>query len=165
MGGVSLGHEITPTGMQMFAPALFRWTDPTAWPWPFDVWLAFLVGGWLIPGLWRWFERRRATGWPLADGRIESTELAQPNFALTTRRRSHVARLRYSYSVFGNAYFGSEGRARFNFIHSTTVGERRMLENPPGRWKEGLDIAGSPTGSPQSDGRSRRCLMALVETE
>ena len=104
MGGVSLGHEITPTEMQMFAATLFQWTDPTTWPWSFDVWLALLVGGWLAPALWRWLQQRRATGWPLADGRIESTEV--PNFALTTRRGYHVARLRYSYSVFGNAYSG-----------------------------------------------------------
>jgi hypothetical protein len=106
VGRVSLGHEITPTEMQMFAPALFRWTDPATWPGPFDVWLALLVGGWLVPGLWRWLQQQRATGWPLADGRIESTEVAKPNFALTTRRGYHVARLRYSYSVFGNAYSG-----------------------------------------------------------
>ena len=120
-----------------FLEALFRWTDPTTWPLPFDIWLVLLVGGWLVPGLWQWFERRQASGWPLADGRIESTEVVDPNFVPTTRRGYHVARLRYSYSVFGNAYSGVYKRK-----FPTQLEARNFLRDVEGK---GVAVRYSPT--------------------
>ena len=89
----------------MFAAAPFRWTDPATWPWIIYVWLALLVGGWLLSS-WRWLKRRRAAGWPIADGRIESTEVTKPNFSFTTKRGYYVAQLVYSYSVAGSIHSG-----------------------------------------------------------
>jgi Protein of unknown function (DUF3592) len=71
----------------------------------FYVWLALLVGGWLLSS-WRWLKRRRAAGWPIADGRIESTEVTKPNFSFTTKRGYYVAQLGYSYSVAGSIHSG-----------------------------------------------------------
>jgi hypothetical protein len=89
----------------MFAAASFRWTDPATWPWIIYLWLVILVGGWLLSS-WRWLKRRRAAGWPIADGRIESTEVTKPNFSFTTKRGYYVARLGYSYSVAGSSHSG-----------------------------------------------------------
>jgi hypothetical protein len=82
-----------------------RWTDPTTWPWIIYLWLALLVGGWLLSSR-RWLKRRRAAGWPIADGRFESTEVTKPNFSFTTKRGYYVAQLGYSYSVAGSTYSG-----------------------------------------------------------
>ena len=89
--------------MQVTVP--IRWTDPTTWPWIIYLWLALLVGGWLLSS-WRWLRRKRATGWPIADGRIESTEVTKPNFSFTTKRGHYVAQLGYSYSVAGSIHSG-----------------------------------------------------------
>jgi hypothetical protein len=89
----------------MFSNAPFRWTDPASWPWIIYVWLALLAGGWLLSS-WRWLQRRRAAGWPIADGRIESTEVTKPNFSFTTKRGYYVAQLGYSYSVAGKIHSG-----------------------------------------------------------
>jgi hypothetical protein len=89
----------------MSALAPFRWADPATWPWMIYVWVALLVGGWLLSS-WRWLKSRRATGWPIADGRIESTEVAKPNFSFTTKRGYYVAQLGYSYSVAGSIHSG-----------------------------------------------------------
>src|SRR5580693_6771511 len=87
-----------PAKMQtMFAAAPFRWTDPTTWPWIIYLRLAVLVGGWLLRW-WRWLKRRRAAGWPIADGRIESTEVTKPNFHSP---RSVVTSWRIRVLVFG----------------------------------------------------------------
>lgn len=93
----------------MFANMPFRWTDPTTWPWIIYFWLALLVGGWLLSS-WRWLKRRRAAGWPIADGRIESTEATKPNFSFTTKRGYYVAQLGYSYSVAGSIHSGQYKR-------------------------------------------------------
>lgn len=69
------------------------------------VWLAFLLAGWMVPA-WRWLRRKRAAGWPVADGRIESVEVSKPNFSFTTRRGYYVAELGYSYSVAGTLNSG-----------------------------------------------------------
>ena len=69
------------------------------------VWLAFLMAGWMVPA-WRWLRRKRAAGWPVADGRIESVEVRKPNFSFTTRRGYYVAELGYSYSVAGTLNSG-----------------------------------------------------------
>ena len=82
-----------------------RWTDPATWPWIIYVWLAVLIGGWLLSS-WRWLRRRRATGWPIGDGRIESTEVTKPNFSFTTKRGNYLAKLGYSYSVAGSIHAG-----------------------------------------------------------
>jgi hypothetical protein len=63
------------------------------------------LGGWLISS-WRWLKRRRAAGWPIADGRIESTEVTKPNFSFTTKRGYCVAQMGYSYSVAGTLHSG-----------------------------------------------------------
>ena len=69
------------------------------------MWLAFLMAGWMAPA-WRWLRRKRAAGWPVADGRIESVEVRKPNFSFTTRRGYYVAELGYSYSVAGTLNSG-----------------------------------------------------------
>ena len=89
----------------MLVTVPIRWTDPTTWPWIIYLWLALLVGGWLLSS-WRWLRRKRATGWPIADGRIESTEVTKPNFSFTTKRGHYVAQLGYSYSVAGSIHSG-----------------------------------------------------------
>ena len=89
----------------MLANTPFRWTDPATWPWIIYVWLVLLVGGWLFSSS-RWLRRRHATGWPIADGRIESIEVTKPNFSFTTKRGYYVAQLGYSYSVAGSIHSG-----------------------------------------------------------
>jgi hypothetical protein len=59
----------------------------------------------MVPA-WRWLRRKRAAGWPVADGRIESVEVNKPNFSFTTRRGYYVAELGYSYSVAGTLNSG-----------------------------------------------------------
>jgi len=55
---------------------------------------------------WRWLKRRRAAGWPIADGRIEWTEVTKPTFSFTTKRGYYVAQVGYSYSVAGSSNSG-----------------------------------------------------------
>jgi len=69
------------------------------------LWLAIMLAGWSIPA-WRWLKRKRAAGWPIADGRIESVEVSKPSFSLTTKRGYYVAELGYSYSVAGTLNSG-----------------------------------------------------------
>lgn len=85
--------------------APLQWTDPSTWPWMIWVWIAFLAAGW-TPGLWRWFQRNRASGWPIADARIESVEVVKPGFSFTRRRGHYTAKLGYSYSVAGSLHSG-----------------------------------------------------------
>jgi hypothetical protein len=85
--------------------APFRWTDPTTWPWMFYVWLAFILAGWMVP-VWRWLRRKRAAGWPVVEGRIESVDVNKPSFSFTTKRGYYVAELGYSYSVAGTLNSG-----------------------------------------------------------
>ena len=95
-----------PAKMQtMFAAAPFRWTDPTTWRWIIYLRLAVLVGGWLLRW-WRWLKRRRAAGWPIADGRIESTEIHETEFSFTAKRGYQLAQSGYSYSVAGSTHSG-----------------------------------------------------------
>lgn len=82
-----------------------RWTDPATWPWVVWVWFALILFGW-IASLWRWLQRKRALGWPIADGRIESVGVRKPNFSLTTKRGYYVSELSYSYSLAGTIYAG-----------------------------------------------------------
>jgi len=89
----------------MFAAAPFRWTDPATWPWMVYVWLAFALAGFAKPA-WNWLRRKRAAGWPTADGRIESVDVSKPSFSFTTKRGYYVAELGYSYSVAGNLNLG-----------------------------------------------------------
>jgi len=89
----------------MFAAAPFRWTDPTTWPWMVYAWLAFVLAGFAKPA-WNWLRRKRATGWPVADGRIESVDVSKPSFSFTSKRGYYVAELGYSYSVAGNLNSG-----------------------------------------------------------
>lgn len=89
----------------MLSTAPIRWTDPATWPWIIYLWLALLVGGRLLSS-WRWLRRRRAADWPIANGRIESTEVTKPNFSLTTKRGYYLARLGYSYSISGSTHSG-----------------------------------------------------------
>src|SRR5271165_2708360 len=89
----------------MIAASPIRWTDPATWPWMVYLWLAFILAGWLIP-VWRWFQRKRAAGWPISEGRIESVEVNKPSFSFTTKRGYYVAELGYSYSVAGTLHSG-----------------------------------------------------------
>lgn len=90
------------------------WISPSAWPWFVYVWLVLTAAG-LIRPLWRWVKRIRASGWPSAQGRIESVGANQPKeFLLFTPSKvssaTHFAELRYSYSVGGNVYAGQYKR-------------------------------------------------------
>src|SRR5260370_18094520 len=89
----------------MLAAAPFRWTDPATWPWMFYVWLAFIFAGGSFR-VWRWLRRKRAAGWPVADGRIESVDVSKPTFSFTTKRGYYVAELGYSYSIAGTTNSG-----------------------------------------------------------
>jgi hypothetical protein len=89
----------------MIADSPIRWTDPTTWPWMFYVWAAFALAGLAKPA-WSWFRRKRAAGWPVAEGRIESVEVTKPSISFTTKRGYYVAELGYSYSVVGTPHSG-----------------------------------------------------------
>jgi hypothetical protein len=89
--------------------APFQWVNPSTWPWMIWVWIAFLAAGW-TPSLWRRLQRNRASGWPMADARIESVEVAKPRFSLTTKRGYYSAQLGYSYSVAGSIHSGTYKR-------------------------------------------------------
>jgi hypothetical protein len=82
-----------------------RWNDPATWPWMFYVWAAFALVGVANP-VWRWLQRERASGWPIADGRIESVWVTKPGFSFTTRRGYYQADVGYSYSAAGDLYSG-----------------------------------------------------------
>jgi hypothetical protein len=83
------------------------------------VWLAFILAGWSLPA-WRWLQRKRAAGWTVADGRIESVEASKPSFSFTTKRGYYVAELGYSYSVAGTLL---SGRYRREFPTQHEAGE------------------------------------------
>ncbi len=89
----------------MFADTPVRWTDPATWPWMFYVWAAFALAGLAKPA-WSWLRRKRAAGWPIADGRIESVEITKPSFSFTTKRGYYVAEIGYSYSFAGSLHSG-----------------------------------------------------------
>ena len=98
----------------MISAMPFRWTEPSTWPWPFYVWLALILAGWLKP-LWRWIERQRASGWPTAIGEIQSEAVTKSKgffISGAPRRKSpvYVAELGYSYSVAGKSEAGSYKR-------------------------------------------------------
>jgi hypothetical protein len=93
----------------MFADAPIRWTDPSTWPWMVYVWLAFILAGWMVP-LWRWLQRGRTSGWPVAEECIESVEVSKPSFSFTTKRGYCVAQLGYSYSIAGSPHSGGYKR-------------------------------------------------------
>jgi hypothetical protein len=95
----------------MLAAAPFRWTDPATWPWMFYVWLAFIFAGWSFPA-WSWLRRKRAAGWPVADGRIESVKVSNRRLSFTVSRSYYFAELGYSYSVAGTL---NSGRYRRDF--------------------------------------------------
>jgi hypothetical protein len=85
----------------------------------FYVWLAFIFAGWSFPA-WRWLRRKRAAGWPVADGRIESVEVGKPTFSFTTKRGYYVAELGYSYSIAGTT---NSGHYRREFPTEREAGE------------------------------------------
>jgi hypothetical protein len=89
----------------MIAGSPIRWNDPATWPWMFYVWAAFALAGLAKPA-WSWLRRNRATGWPVAEGQIQSVEITKPRFSFTTKRGYYVAELGYSYSVAGTAHSG-----------------------------------------------------------
>jgi Protein of unknown function (DUF3592) len=103
----------------MLAAAPFPWTDPTTWPWVVYVWAAFALAGLTKPAC-SWLQRKRATGWPTADGRIESVEVNKPSFSFTTKRGHYVAELGYSYSVAGTL---NSGRYKREFPTEQEAGE------------------------------------------
>jgi hypothetical protein len=71
----------------------------------FYVWAAFALVGLTKPA-WSWFRRKRAAGWPVAEGRIESVEITKSSFSFTTKRGYYAAELGYSYSVAGTSHSG-----------------------------------------------------------
>src|ERR1019366_2683658 len=89
----------------MIAGNPIRWNDPATWPWMFWIWAAFALAGLAKPA-WSWLRRKRAAGWPVAEGRIESVEITKPSFSFTTKRGYYVAELGYSYSVAGTPHSG-----------------------------------------------------------
>jgi hypothetical protein len=93
------------------AAAPFRWTDPATWPWMLYVWLAFILAGRSFPA-WGWLRRKRATGWPVADGRVESVKVSNRRLSFTVNRSYYFAELGYSYSVAGTL---NSGRNRRDF--------------------------------------------------
>jgi uncharacterized protein DUF3592 len=88
----------------------FRWADPHTWPWFLYVELAAIAGGFALP-LWRWIQRNRAKGWPIATGQIESVSVNESKQFLTSWKprqssTTYVAELGYSYSVAENVEAG-----------------------------------------------------------
>jgi hypothetical protein len=71
----------------------------------FYLWAVFALVGLMKPA-WSWLQRKRAAGWPVAEGRIESVEITKPSFSFTTKRGYYVAELGYSYSVAGAPHWG-----------------------------------------------------------
>ena len=94
----------------MPAGDLLKWTDPATWPWFVYLWIVLILSGWLKPA-WRWLQRKRAEGWPNAEGYIESVEVSQPKATLVSKTRSapYVAQLSYSYSTAGERNAGGIG--------------------------------------------------------
>jgi hypothetical protein len=101
-----------------YAPSMldqpFRWTEPSTWPWILYVWLAFLLGGWLL-SLWRWLQREQAKSWPATSASIDSASIAEPKrfLGLTlqqNRSRTYVAVLAYSYNLSGSVFSGQYKR-------------------------------------------------------
>ena len=87
--------------------APIRWSDPTTWPWIFYVWIAIVIAA-NSAGISRWVRRRRAQGWPTAEGRIESTSVYRRTgfWKGFNNRTPFVATLRYSYSLDGQNLSG-----------------------------------------------------------
>jgi hypothetical protein len=75
------------------------------------VWLAFILAGRSFPA-WGWLRRKRATGWPVADGRVESVKVSNRRLSFTVNRSYYFAELGYSYSVAGTL---NSGRNRRDF--------------------------------------------------
>src|SRR5580698_4832636 len=55
------------------------------------------MGGFRPCGLdepaWSWLQRKRAAGWPVAEGRTESVEITKPSFSFTTKQGYYIAKL------------------------------------------------------------------------
>jgi hypothetical protein len=108
----------------MPAGDFLKWTDPATWPWFVYLWIVLILSGWLKPA-WRWLQRKRAAGWPNAEGYIESVEVTQPKATLFSRSRSapYVAQLSYSYSTAGERNAGwyrrdfATEREAYEFVH------------------------------------------------
>jgi hypothetical protein len=64
---------------------------------------------------WRWLQQSRAMSWPLAEGRVELTDVGERNWwdlsmnfrGGSARAARNVAALGYSYSVAGTVYSGT----------------------------------------------------------
>ena len=76
----------------MLAGAPFRCTDLATWPWMFYLWAVFALVGLTKPA-WSWLQRKRAAGWPVAEGRTESVEITKPSFSFTTKQGYYIAKL------------------------------------------------------------------------
>lgn len=87
----------------------FRWTDPGTWPWFVYLWLGFVLLGSMRP-VWGRFRRWRTSSWPIADGRIESSEVKKASFLSSSRQGYFDARLSYVYSISGAQYTGRYSR-------------------------------------------------------
>jgi hypothetical protein len=85
-----------------------RWYDPTTWPFVFYVWIGFILIGAAQP-IGRWFKRRRAEGWPITTGTIESAVLEDRKYGFLRPKNSparYTARLSYRYSVEAETFLG-----------------------------------------------------------
>jgi hypothetical protein len=155
----------------MFANAIFRWTDPATWPWIFYVWLAMILAGWSV-SLWRWLKRKRAAGWPIAYGRIESAEVTKASFSLTANRGRYVAQLGYAYSIAGNVYSGVYKRefsiepAAEDFVRDLK-GKAIAVRYSPAQPSQSIvlepDIEAVLQNRPPSDDRESVTSMAMPE--
>jgi hypothetical protein len=92
------------------SPHPFQWTDPHSWPWPIYIWIGFVVIGWGVLPLWRWFKQRQTQAWPTVQGRIESASFAQKKSFLTGNRVPFTAELAYSYTLDGQCLSGVYSR-------------------------------------------------------
>ena len=73
------------------------------------VWIAFGIAG-LISPAWKWFQKKRASEWPVTEGRIDSAAIAKPPFSLFSKRAPYKGILSYSYTSAGGSYTGSYTR-------------------------------------------------------
>src|ERR1019366_7532689 len=142
----------------MIAGNPIRWNDPATWPWMFWIWAAFALAGLAKPA-WSWLRRKRAAGWPVAEGRIESVEITKPSFSFTTKRGYYVAELGYSYSVAGTL---NSGRYKREFPTEREANEfvRDLTSEPTPNWSH---PPGKHESQPHVEHPRPRCWISPSE--
>lgn len=146
----------------MIAGSPIRWNDPATWPWMFWVWAAFALAGLAKPA-WSWLRRKRAAGWPVAEGRIESVEITKPSFSFTTKRGYYVAELGYSYSVAGTPYSGRY-RREFPTEHEAEEFVRDLKGKPVAVHCNSTSPSGSALLEPDVEGLLQHRAPAPFES-